>query len=477
MGATASRRFVEVADRLATMISQGGLRAGQRLPSVRELSASLGIGAATALAACAELERRGLVQGRPRSGFYLTPRPRETSFERASLSRLLAAPQSPDETTRLLMAAGHEPEVIALDTAAPHVSLTPLREFRTIFARALRKHPIVAADYIFPPGRETLRRAVARRLVRAGCVLVPDDIVITTGATEALLLAVRAVTKPGDTIAIESPTYYGILQVMRSLGLRALEIPTDPETGMRVDALAHALARRRVAACFLMPNFSNPLGSQMPADNVQAIVELLGKAGIPLIEDDANGELAFSASRPHAAKSYDRRGLVMLCGSVSKTLAPGCRVGWTVPGKARDRVMELQWTSTVSAASPSQLAVAEYFTSSACDRHLRSLRQIVSRNVERFTRAVARYFPPGTTTTRPVGGLVLWVGLPCGVSALHLHRAALTERIAIMPGTIFSPGARYDSHVRICCAVPWSDAIEDAVMRLGRLCAKAANGD
>jgi DNA-binding transcriptional MocR family regulator len=308
--------------------------------------------------------------------------------------------------------------------------------------------------------------------VRAGCVLAPDDIVITTGATEALLLAVRAVTKPGDTVAIESPTYYGILQVMRSLGLRALEIPTDPDTGMRVDALARALQRRRVAACFLMPNFSNPLGSRMPVDKVGAIVELLGHAGIPLIEDDANGELSFSETRPRAAKSFDRRGLVMLCGSVSKMLAPGCRVGWMVPGNARNRVMELQWTSTVSASSPSQLAVAEYFTSSACDRHLRSLRQIVSRNMERFTRAIARDFPPGTTTTRPVGGLVLWVSLPPGMSALQLHRAALAERIAIMPGTIFSPGARHDGYVRVCCALPWSDAIEDAIARLGRLCTK-----
>jgi DNA-binding transcriptional MocR family regulator len=465
-----SRRFDEVADRLSAMIASGGLRVGQRLPSVRELSSSLGIGVTTALAACAELERRGLVHAKPRSGFYVSPRP-DSIGPRAPLAGLLSSPASSDETTRLLMAAGQEKDVIALDTAAPHVALTPLVEFRAIFGRALRRHAAEASAYIFPPGYAPLRRAIARRLVRAGCVLTPEDIVVTSGASEALLLAMRAVTKPGDFVAVESPTYYGILQVIRSLSLHALEVPTDSKTGMRTEELARTLSSRRVAACFVMPNFSNPLGSRMPTEKIERIVELLGKAEVPLIEDDANGELAFSNARPHAAKSFDERGLVMLCGSVSKTLAPGCRVGWIVPGRYRDRVMELQWTTTISASSPSQLAVAEYLNQSACDRHLRRLREVVSRNMSRFIRTIEKHFPRGTTTTRPEGGLVLWVGLPRGVSALSLHRAALAEGIAIMPGTLFSHGVSLDGYVRICCAVPWSRAVEDALVRLGRLCA------
>jgi DNA-binding transcriptional MocR family regulator len=404
-----------------------------------------------------------------RSGFYVRLRPTDSRGAEGSISTLLAAKDEPTAIP-LLIATGHDPDVLALDTAAPHVSLTPLAEFRSVFARAIRRHSADAAAYTFPPGHPALRQAIARRLVHAGCSIAPDDIVVTNGATEALLLALRAVTKAGDTVAVEFPTYYGILHAMGNLGLRALEIPTDPRTGVSVEALGRAITRRRVAACFLVPNFSNPLGSRVPPHRLEAIVELLGEAGVPLIEDDANGELGFSTTRPHAAKSHDRRGRVMLCGTVTKTLAPGCRIGWIVPGAHRDRVMDLQWTNTIGPSSPSQLAVAEYFTTSACDRHLRALRTIVTRNMDRFTKAIVGHFPPGTAVSRPEGGLVLWVRLPRGVSALHLHRAALAERIAIMPGTLFSPRPIFDDHVRICCAVPWSSRVEEAIAKLGRLC-------
>jgi DNA-binding transcriptional MocR family regulator len=460
--------FLDVADRIAAMIATGGYRAGQRLPSIRRLSESYRVAVATALDACTELERRGLVEAKPRSGFYVRPS-RDPIRQASALGELLAT-GGDRGAIPFLMASGHERDMLALDTAAPDVSLTPLAEFRTVFARAIRKHPRDAAAYTFPPGHPVLRQAIARRLVDAGCSVAPDDVVVTSGASEALLLALRAVTKAEDTVAVESPTYYGMLHVMRNLGLFAAEVPTDPETGMRVDALASLLAKRRIAACFLMPNFNNPLGSRMPPENVRALVHLLADAGVPMIEDDANGELGFSAARPTAAKSYDRRGLVMLCGTVTKTLAPGCRIGWLLPGIHKAKVMDLQWTTTVGPSSPSQLAVAEYFTSSACDRHLRAFRGVVMRNMELFKRAIGRHFPPGTTVSRPSGGLVLWIGLPKGVNADRLHRAALVEKIAIMPGTLFSAEGSYDDHVRLCFAVPWSSAVEAALARLGRLC-------
>jgi DNA-binding transcriptional MocR family regulator len=471
------RRFLSVADQMATMIANGGFRAGDRLPSVRALGRDFRVGPSTALAAYGELERRGTVEARPRSGFYVTAGLREASDAPNRLSSLLGGRDvtlEREAATQILMATGHERGVLALDTASPHADLTPHEEFRALFGRALRRHTRDAMGYIFPPGYLPLRRAIARRLVASGSVTSPDDVVVTSGGTEAILLSLRATTEPGDTVAIESPTYYGVLQAMENLGLRPLEVATDRSAGMDPDALGRAIRRRRVAACFLMPSFSNPLGGRMPADRLEAIVGTLKKADIPLIEDDANGELGFNTQRPRVASSYAKRGHVLLCGTISKTLAPGCRIGWVVPGAYRDRVMKLQWTTTIAPNSAAQIAVAEYFASAAYDRHLRRLRLSVAESANRMTRVIRASFPPGTTCIPPEGGLVVWVELPRAVSATRLHRIALEQRVAIMPGTLFSPRAMHNHHIRLNAAVPWNSSLEDALRRVGKIATSLA---
>jgi DNA-binding transcriptional MocR family regulator len=277
------------------------------------------------------------------------------------------------------------------------------------------------------------------------------------------------VTKPGDVVAIESPTYFGVLQAIEELGLKALEIPMHPRDGMDLDALERALKTRRVAACLSVPNFSNPLGSLMPDAHKARLVEILARRDVPLIEDDINGDLSHDGLRPRVVRSFDTEGRVLLCGSFSKTIAPGYRVGWVAPGRYYEKVRALKFTSTLATATLPQLAIAEFLANGGYDHHLRALRRDLAFQLGRMRAAVADSFPPQTKLTRPGGGFVLWVELPPSVSALQLHERALRENISIAPGPMFSPKQEFGNFIRLNAGHRWSARLESAVGRLGQL--------
>ena len=333
-----------------------------------------------------------------------------------------------------------------------------------------------------PPGSEALRRQVAKRSLEWGSTIAPDEIITTCGGTEALALALRAVTKSGDTVAVESPTYFGVLQVIESLGMKALEIPTHPREGISLEALSLACERERVKACLLMCNVSNPLGSVMPDIAKKRLVQMLAGHGIPLIEDLVYGDLYFARTPPRAAKAYDKQGMVMLCSSFSKTLAPGFRVGWVAPGRYCAQVEKLKFVSSVGNPELLQLTVAEFLENGGYDHQLRSLRRAFADRIGRTQRAVCEHFPAGTRVTSPAGGFVLWVELPKGVNAsvdsLALYEAAMREGISIAPGPMFSASDRYRNCIRLNCGCAWTPAIERALARLGQLAkAELARGD
>jgi DNA-binding transcriptional MocR family regulator len=277
------------------------------------------------------------------------------------------------------------------------------------------------------------------------------------------------VTKPGDIVAVESPTYFGVLQAIEERGLKALEIPMHPRTGMDLEALERALKSRPIAACLAVPNFNNPLGSLMPDEHKRRLVEILARRDVPLIDDDINGYLAHDGTRPRVAQSYDKDGRVLLCGSFSKTLAPGYRVGWVAPGRYFERVKALKITSTLATATLPQLAVAEFIANGGYDHHLRSLRHHFADQTRRMTEAVAEYFPAGIKVTRPSGGFVLWIELPRKVSALELHERALAGKISIAPGPMFSAKQIFPNFIRLNCGHAWSEQSERAAATLGGL--------
>lgn len=336
--------------------------------------------------------------------------------------------------------------------------------------RSLREHNADAVLYEFPPGELNLRRQIARRMTEIGSPTDPEELVITNGCQEALVLALRAITVEGDVIAIESPTYYGLFQVIEFLGLKALEIPTHPHDGISIEALEFALEQWPVKAVIATPNFSNPLGGCMSDQRKRALVKLLARKQITLIEDDIYGDLGFSGERPSITRSFDTRGeTVIYCSSFSKTLAPGLRVGWIAPGKHLDRIEYLKYVMNLATPTAPQLAVADMLERGGYDRYLRQARQEYAHAVDRMSRAIEKYFPEGTRVTRPQGGFVLWVEFPSGVDSELLYETALQHGICIAPGPMFSATRKYRNFIRLNAAVQWEPRVEKALIKLGQL--------
>jgi len=470
LGARDEHLYRRVAQRISDLIEHGTLRPGERIPSVRKLSLQHGVSTATVLQAYRFLEDQGKIEARPQSGYYVRMRrwapPPEPGMSKPS-------PRAVDialsDLALEVIKAARDPAFVGLGATMPSLELFPLRELNRAAASVGRRFPLAANSYEGTPGNQALRVEVARRAMEAGCTIGPEDIVTTVGATEAMNLCLRAVAKPGDVIAVESPTFFGILHIIRSLGMKVCEIPTYPREGICLDELASRLKRCRIKACLFTLNFSNPLGSCMPDEKKRELVRLLSAREIPLIEDDIYGNLAFGPARPKVAKAFDRDGLVMLCDSFTKTLSPGYRVGWVVPGRFKARIEFLKFVNTSASPSLPQMAIAEFLKIGGYDHHLRKIRRFYARQMELMREAVSRVFPEGTKVTRPTGGMCLWIELPGKVDALKLYRQAKAAKITIAPGPLFSAKQEYRNFIRLNCGKPWTDEIAEAVGTLGQL--------
>jgi DNA-binding transcriptional MocR family regulator len=463
-------KYEQIAGEIERQIETGLLRPGDRLLSVRRLSRQKELSVTTVLQAYYTLEARGLIEARPRSGFYV----------RTTLPTDLPEPEisspHPDPTKvgvrdlvmMVVQADTRRPDLVQLGAAHPNPALSATKKLNRVLTSVARRMGDESGMYDYVPGCEPLRTQIARRALTAGCSFGPDDVLITTGCTEAISLCLRAVCRPGDTVAIESPISFDALQCLEVLGLQALEIPTHPRDGISLDALRFAVAHNSVSACLVISNFNNPLGSCMPDDNKEALTALLAEREIPLIENDIFGEVYFDDRRPSVAKAYDRNGLVMLCSSFSKTLSPGYRVGWVVPGRFKEKVEWLKYTTSLASPTLSEYAIAEFMAGGSYDPHLRRIRRIYARRVASMSQAVRRFFPEETKLTRPTGGFVLWVQLPETVDSLELYQLALKEGIAITSGYLFSATQQYRNFIRLNAA-NWSEEAERAVARLGEL--------
>jgi DNA-binding transcriptional MocR family regulator len=463
--------YETVANSISGMISAGTLRPGERVPSVRRLSTQRRVSVATVLRAYEVLENRGLIEARPNAGYYV--RHRTASAEEPSIS-------NPPKSAQLVgisalvqdVLDARRPGIISFGTACPPPEYMPTGKLQRLLSSISRRKPLSLTQYVLPPGNEELRRQVARRSLDLGCNLAAKDIIVTNGAMEAVNICVRAVAKPGDTIALESPTYFGLLQTLESLGLKALEIPTHPREGMSLEALEFALERSRIAAVIAMPNAQNPLGFTMSDENKKRLVKLLEKRGVPLIEDDVYGDLHYGDERALPAKAFDRTGNVMLCSSFTKTLAPGFRLGWTAPGRWHAQVQMLKFINSVGCAEILQMVVAEFLAGGGYERQMRYLRRVFRDQVGHMSSAISQYFPAGTRITRPAGGFILWVELPERCDSVELFRQAMRNNISFGPGVLFSATDRYRNCLRIGCTELWSPRVEQAVARLGELAAR-----
>jgi DNA-binding transcriptional MocR family regulator len=460
--------YAQFADTLAREIREGVYGPGDRLPSVREAAGRLSMSTSTVLEAYGQLLDRGLIESRPQSGFYVRVTARAPNAPTMSRPRVAPTAVSVGEIAMEVVHATSDPALVAFGTALPDLRLDAPRAVRRLLTSVTRSFGMRALAYEVPPGNRELRVQIARRGVDAGCAFGPDAVVVTTGCQEAMVLCLRAISNSGDTIAVESPTFYGTLQAIRSLGLRAVEIPTHPETGIHLESLEMALAEFSIKGVVLTPHASNPLGYVMPDERKIALLRLLEAHDVPLIEDDINAELVYASPRPRAIKSWDTRDQVLLCSSVSKSIAPGLRVGWAVPGRWLKEVNYLKLVTSMASATLPQIAVAEYLAHGGYDRHLRAARVVYRQSRDRLIDLVGKHFPKDTRVTRPGGGFVAWLELP-GIDAMSLYRRALGDGISIAPGPLFSARERYRHFIRLNFAQGWDGRTEDALTRLGRL--------
>lgn len=461
------KRYEALANSIADGIRSGQIPIGSRLPSLRQIIAQRGVSQSTVFRAYYLLEEWGLIRAEERAGYFVTP---GAAVKLLPLHRdnPLADPTKVDISDLVfsVLDAAKHPDIVPLGSAFPSPLLFPSARLLKSLTQGTRALSPWSTVVDLPPGNGHLRRQIALRYVATGVSIAPEEIVVTNGALEALNLCLMSVTRPGDVVAVESPGFYAALQAIERLDLRAVEIPVDPVAGLDLDALAAALNKHSIRACWFMTNFQNPTGVTLSDEKKKSLVDMLAARDVPLIEDDVYQELHFSRDRPLPAKAFDSNGLVMHCGSFSKTLAPGYRIGWTSAGRFADRVQRLKLMTTLSASIPAQAGIADYLEHGGFDRHLRKLHAAMQTQLAAMEAALRRYLPCEVRWVTPSGGYFLWLQLPDAVDAMTLHRLAIGHGISIAPGPIFSAKYAFQNCVRINFGHPWSVKIDGAIRAL-----------
>lgn len=468
-------KYLQIASSLETLINEEVLRIGDKLPSVRTLADEYSISMGTAFQAYYHLEGKGLIESRPKSGYYVR-------FNRKRFPALPTGVQ-PDTKSHNVTVKDMINEIYSdiaspikynFAMAVPDVSLLPAAKLNKSMVHALRNTNDHGISYESTAGNPELRKQIARLAFNWGGKVAPEDVIVTNGCLEAITTCLKAVTNHGDTVAVECPTYFGIWQAIESLGLKVVEISACPVNGLDLDCLQKAIKKFSIKAVVCVPNFNNPLGSCMPDENKKKLVQLITQHNIPLIEDDIYGELYFGKNRPRTCKAFDTAGLVMHCSSVSKSLSPGYRIGWTLPGRFRAEVAQLKRMQNISCPTITQAAVAHFLQTGRYDLHLRGLRHALHTQCLRYTQSIIEHFPEGMHISQPHGGFVLWLELPQRVDVFRLRSEAIQKGIAIVPGKIFSASCNFSHCLRLSFGKPWSEDVDYGLKLLGDLVKKQA---
>ncbi|WP_321365491.1 PLP-dependent aminotransferase family protein [uncultured Desulfuromusa sp.] len=467
-------RYRKVEQHIMDLVASQTLKAGDKLPSLRQLSRQLSVSISTISQAYLELEKKGIIVARDRSGYYLnsgiTRLPSPASRPRLEMKPTLG--QRNDLIQTVLQALGN-PNLLPLGVVSPAVELLPSKTLTRLLTSALRENPTLGMNYSSVNGDIELRRQLALHSLASGITVTPEEILITSGAIEGIAIALRALTRPGDNVLIQSPSYFCFLQLLENCGLRAIEIPSST-TGIDPDDIKKAMTRFDIKAAILAPNFNNPDGSFTDDTKKQQIVRLLAEQSIPLVEDDVYGDLYFGSKRPATFKSFDQQGQVILCSSFSKTVAPGYRVGWMFPGRYYEKALDIKTTTNICTAVPNQMAMTSFLREGYYERHLRRLRSAIQGQMETLLLSLQRHFPATTRAGFPEGGAAIWVELPGEIDAIELFYQARQAGIGIAPGPIFSTQDKYNNFIRLSSNGIWNTEMEEGMKVLGQLAGSTA---
>ncbi len=464
-----STRYQQLAESYAEAIHLGTYLPGSRLPGIRRCASTHGVSINTVLAAWQVLEDRGLIESRPQSGYFIRNKLQTPAAIPRHHSKVLAPGGDKLALIETVFAAQNHPEYINIALACPqHSDFIPSVKLARISTTLLRHDPHLIGRYAVLPGDSRLLQQICRRAMGLGIPLIPDDITLTHGCMEALQLALRSVTKPGDCVGLETPAFFYFFPLLATLGLKSIEIPTDTQTGLSLDALEILLQEGRIQALAVMPTVQNPLGCTMPVANKKKLAALLQRYRIPMIEDGLYAELHYAGHTP-AVKAFDKQGWVLYCTSFTKTLAPDFRIGWIAAGRFHQQVRRLKAISSMAEPALLTATLGHFLENGGYDHHLRSLRRRYQHQIDQTRGVIARYFPRGTRATRPDGGFLLWVELPDEINSMELFHRLLQENICLVPGPLHSLNQRFDNALRISTCFPFEGPYGRAIERVGQL--------
>lgn len=422
--------------------------AGDRLLSLRDFASREGVSMSTALRVYEELELNGVVESRLRSGYFLQRSAvRQVALPTAS-GDIPVARNEKELIVGLQSSAWHAHSFTAyFASGTPDTTTAGPRELARIIRRVARRE---LENYGPLAGDALLRQEIASRYVKAGMEVAADELMITSGAQEALFISINIVTQPGDLIAVESPTYHGLISAIKQSGRQMVEIPTDSVTGINLPALGLALEELPVKAVVVSSSVQNPLGCSMNDESRQKLVALANTHDVAVVEDDTHGELLYARQRQRNLSAFDTQDRVIVCGSFSKTLAPELRVGWLKPTKWSEAALDFKRAVSARSVLLPQQAIARHMAEGHYDRHIRLSRDIYAKRGRALHAAIAQYFPTGTRISRPTGGFQMWIELPLGFRAMALAQYALSQGIVISPGGLFSHRGHYEHCLRLC---------------------------
>lgn len=476
--------YSDIANKLSQAIHDGIFNEGQRMPSLRQICDRYGISMATAQRAYSVLENDNYIVTQPRSGFFvranfvrdnLVRNNKAKQVQQPVVKKMVEEPygsQFCSESKRLTQALQQRGLYHFGNLASPCPSLIPAKNLARHYGKVARANPSIVSQYSGFVGGYDMRVAVAKKMMDVDCNVNPDDIIMTNGCQAALVLALSAVANKGDVIAIESPTYMGITHLLDALELQSIELPAHPERGIELNDLETLLRNNKIRAFVSIPTCQNPTGSIMSTENKRQMVGMLANANIPLIEDDAMGDLVYKKPRPFAAKSFDTSGNVLYCSSFSKILGPGHRMGWLVPGRFLDHAQFINSVTSLAPAIITERALASFLQTDNYVRTVYNATAEYQRRMKFLRKWVVEYFPGGTRMTDPKGGFLLWIELPGNIDAIQLTRLAMKQKIAVGLGVLYSRRQFFTNHIRLSCADADLRKMENAVATLGSLAKK-----
>ncbi|MDK9738972.1 PLP-dependent aminotransferase family protein [Vibrio sp. D404a] len=458
-------RYEELAKDIRTQIANNTWRSGEKIPSVRMSCRNYKVSNSTVLQAYQLLESEGWIIAKPQSGYFVAPK----------IETLVTLPEASEPKRAIndrlfdFLTSSSAEGVVPFGSAFPDPDLFPLPVLTRNLASAGRKMTGASVINNLPPGSESLRRQIAQRYLQQGIAVSHQDIVITSGAMEALNLSLQTVTKPGDTVVIEAPAFYGALQAVERLGLNAIEVEVCPKQGLNIEAFRQVLNDHDVKACWLMTTFQNPTGTCLSEQSKQEVTSIAREYQTLIIEDDVYADLYYEGEKPKPLKAYDTDDSVLLCGSYSKSLCPGYRVGWVVNARYHNQIQKQQLLSTLSSSAPVQLGVAHFLTHESYDNHLRKLRKHLQARKQGFIDAIREHFPTSIELEEPQGGYFIWVRFPESFDSHKLYKLAMEQGISIASGDLFSDSQQVSHAIRLNFSHEFTPERESALKTVGKL--------